>query len=117
MKFLIIGISKTEKNTPNILVAKIEEDIVGFVTFEKAEADYFDTKIKEYGEVIELFVLEKFRKKGIGKKLLTAAEEYFVKIGLNYVELQLSVFNSNAIDFYKYMGYASKQALYFKKIK
>ena len=105
-----------ESDEPNILIATIGKEIVGFITFEIAEADYFDTNIKRYGEAIELFVSEIHRKKGIGKKLLSEAEEYFKSKGIKWVELQVSSFNANAIDMYKHVGYKNRQSLFFKQI-
>ncbi|MFC1627344.1 GNAT family N-acetyltransferase [Patescibacteria group bacterium] len=112
-KYLKIAINK---NNPNILIATINNQIVGFITFEKSSTDYFDTKIKQYGEVIELFVSKEFRKRGIGKKLLTKVEKYFSEKGIEHIEIQCSTFNKDALDFYKNSNYVNRQTLLFKKI-
>lgn len=103
-------------NDPYILIAQVDNKIAGFITFEKGPADYFDTQIKEYGEVIELFVDNQYRKLGIGKKLLAAAEKHFTQRKIKYVKVQSSSFNQNALEFYKHLKYINRQTLLFKKI-
>ena len=105
------------KNRPNILVARKRGKLVGFITYEVTKADYFDTNIEKYGEVIELFVSENYRKKGVGKKLLQGAEAYFRQNGIEWIELQVSTFNRNAISAYKHLDYQNRQSLMFKKLK
>lgn len=106
-----------EKNNPHILVARTDGKIIGFVTFNRQSADYFDTKIQEYGEVIELFIDDGYRNQGIGKRLLQAVENHFSKLRIKYIEIQTSTFNNNAIEFYQHSGYINRQTLLFKKIK
>lgn len=65
------------KNNTFILIAEKENNIFGFITFEKATVDYFDTNIVEYGEVLELFVDLKYRKIGIGEELLLEVGKFF----------------------------------------
>jgi len=101
---------------PNILVAYEEDKMVGFITFETAKADYFDTNITKYGEIFEIFVEEACRNKSFGKNLLKAAEEHFANAGIKYVELQVSTFNNNALEVYKHLGYTDRQTLMFKKL-
>jgi len=72
-----------EKNDPYILVALIGGEFVGFISFEIDEAEYFDTKIKKFGSVLELYVSEKYRRKGIGSKLMKRVENFFKEKGLN----------------------------------
>lgn len=113
-QYLIKSINQKE---PNILVAKIDGELVGFITFEENSESYFDTKINNFGEVIELFVKEDNRSTGIGKKLMEEVEKYFSKKGLKYVKLQSSTYNKLALDFYKRIGYQNRQILLYKKIK
>lgn len=106
-----------KENKPYILVARVNNKIVGFVTFNKETADYFDTRIKEYGEVIELFVESSYRNKGAGKGLMQEVERHLSKLGLTHVKLQSSTFNKSALSFYQRLGYINRQTLLFKKIK
>lgn len=119
------GVSEEEKylekaikyDDPFILVAKKDDDIAGFVTFEEGRADYPDTKIEHYGEVLELFVDKQYRKQGIGKQLLAAAEAHFAQRNVSWIKLQATMYNTPAIQFYERLGYENKQVLMFKKAR
>lgn len=106
-----------KQNKPHILIAKSRGQIIGFITFSSESTSYFDTQIKKFGEVLELFVDEKFHKQGIGKNLLTAAEKHFAKLGLKHIKLECSMFNQSAIQFYQRLGYINRQALLFKQLQ
>lgn len=116
-KFRVYLEGAIKKNEPNILVAKEQDELVGFITFKITNADYLDTNIKRYGEVIELFVSDEHRRKGVGRMLLQTAERYFNEKEVEWVELQVSTFNTNAIDAYEHMGYQNRQTLMFKKLR
>lgn len=105
-----------EEDVPNILVAKEDSKILGFATFEINKAFYFDTKIKEYGEIVELFVREQDRRKGVGKLLVASAERFFKNKGIVYIKIGCSSFNKNGLDFYTSQNYINRQTLFFKKI-
>jgi ribosomal protein S18 acetylase RimI-like enzyme len=105
-----------EKEDPYIQVAVYEGKLVGFITYEVDEADYFDTNIKKFGSVLELYVSDKYRRKGLGTKLMQAAEAFFKGQGLEWVELQCSSFNEMALMFYDKSDFKNRQTLLFKKI-
>jgi len=104
------------KNDPYILVAVQENILVGFITYEKVDAGYFDTNIVEHGDVLELYLDPKYRKTGIGKKLMAEVEKFFKNEGINFMRLQCSTFNKNALGFYKDIGFTNRQSLLYKKI-
>jgi len=103
-------------NDPHILIAEIGSEVVGFITFKEEENSYIDSNIKHFGVIIELFVDEKYRNMGIGTKLMENAEKYFKDMGLKFIEIQLSTFNSNALSFYEDKKYMNRQTFVFKKI-
>lgn len=104
------------KNMPRILVAKENKRLIGFITFEEGKESYFDTAIKNFGIVLELFVLDNYRGKGIGRKLMNEAEQYFVGKGLEFIKVECSTFNLPGLKFYQANGYTNRQSLLFKKI-
>ncbi|MCA9383679.1 GNAT family N-acetyltransferase [Candidatus Dojkabacteria bacterium] len=108
--------SAISAGTPRILVSKKEEHIIGFITFELSNADYFDAAIKQYGSVIELFVHKDYRREGVGKSLMNEVEDYFRQQGISHIELQCSSFNDIALDFYQKSGYKNSQTLLIKKL-
>lgn len=105
-----------EKDTPNILIAKDNDAIAGFITFAIEEHNYIDTHIKQFGEIMEIFVKKEYRKKGIGTKLVKEAERFFVNKGIKYVKISSSSLNDNATKFYKENGYIDRQILYFRRL-
>ncbi|HEX7017853.1 MAG TPA: GNAT family N-acetyltransferase [Patescibacteria group bacterium] len=109
-------INAIENDDPHILIAKEGEDIIGFTTFEEDTEEYFDTEIKKFGTVIELYVKEANRHQGVGKALMQKAEEYFSSKGLSHIKLASSTFNDDALAFYTSLGYVSRQISLFRKI-
>jgi ribosomal protein S18 acetylase RimI-like enzyme len=106
-----------KKNTPRILIAKDDNGtLVGFITYDVSTSDYFDTNIKKYGEIIELFVDPRFRRQKIGTKLMQSVEGEFKKEGVNILKLQVSTFNQTAIALYQTLNYINRQTFMFKKI-
>ena len=101
---------------PRILVAKDDAKIVGFITFKEDEESYFDTQIKKFGVVIELYVSDQSRAQGIGKALMREAENFFASKELTDVKLFCSSFNTNTLNFYSHIGYVQRQSVLFKKI-
>lgn len=105
-----------EHDDPHILVAKQDGIMVGFVTFKGEEAQYFDSNVKKYGTVIELYVAEVARAQGVGKTLMKAAEDFFRSRGLQHLKVCASSFNTNAREFYKHLGYEEKEITFFRKL-
>jgi len=105
------------EDNPHIYVAILEGKVVGFITYELGKADYLDTNIQRYGEVMELFVNENARGKGIGRALLNKVEAELKGQGITWVKLQCSTFNPNALKFYEKQSYKDRQRLLFKEIK
>lgn len=104
-------------DNPHILIAKDNGKIVGFMTMTEGQADYFDTKIEKYGEILELFVSSEARNKGIGRLLIAAAEKYFAEKGIKWVKLYCSSFNSGALALYDKIGFIDRQRVLFKEVK
>ncbi len=105
------------KNGPYILLAEVDNEPVGFVTYEKSHVDYFDTKIVEYGDIIELYVRPEYRKQGIGKQLMEEVERFFRDKGIEYLSLGCSTFNKDALDFYENFGFVNRQSLLYKSLQ
>ena len=55
--------------------------------------------------ITELFVAEKLRGQGYGKKLIDLAKEYTVKNGYRVLMLETQSSNVNAVDFYLHEGF------------
>lgn len=101
----------------NILIAIENDEVIGFVTFEIGQANYPDTNIKTFGEILELYVLDKFRSKGVGRSLLDEAQKELASKGIEWIKLQCSTYNTNALEFYARLGFEDRQRMLFRKIK
>lgn len=105
-----------EKDSPHILIARSNNQIAGYITFEKGHEPYFGTNITDYGEIQELFVKKQFRKSGIGAQLIAAAEKMIKTQGLRYVKVTSSAKNKYATDLYEHIGYTNRQVNLYKSL-
>lgn len=98
-----------------ILVAEIDGRAVGYISFEHYEIVYYESGIN----ITALVVKAEHRKKGIGKLLLDAAEDYARENGLAYVRLNSGSQRVEAHEFYRNNGYDSEkdQKRFVKNLK
>ena len=66
---------------------------------------------EEKGKIILIGVDKDYRNKGIGSKLLKRLLLIFSLKGINEVELEVRVSNSNAIKFYEKRGFKKKERM------
>ena len=90
-------------NEQYIYVAEENEKIVGFITAEifKKKAWY----TVQLGSINNIFVLEEYRNKGIGKALMKTAIDALKEVGITNIQLDTYNKNSNAIKFYEGLGF------------
>ncbi len=91
-----------------ILIAEVDGEVAGFATIlskvrneEPEEGDF------EYGLVSDLMVVERFRKQGLGRELLEAAESYARARDVNWLRIGVLAANQAADRLYSSMGYSS----------
>lgn len=58
-----------------------------------------------YGELSCLYVEQKYKKIGIGGKLLNISVDYMRSVGLNYVILNVLADNTSGVEFYEKRGF------------
>ena len=87
----------------NCYCVKIEEQIIGFIMFQRdflnSSTNFFSESV---GYIRELYVCKEFRKQGYGRLLICFAENYFKQ---NSVFKLILTYEENAIDFYKKLGF------------
>ncbi len=100
------------------LVSESKGMIVGFVLVSIAQvkakkrgAGATESTIESVGHIITIDVLSKWRRDGLGSKLLTQAEEKLREEGCRTVLLETGVDNDSAIRFYKKHGYSVMRTL------
>ena len=89
-----------------ILVAELNEATVGFVTvLAKVKSEEIEDGEIEYGLVSDMVVASKYRKQGIGRKLLEAAELYARSKGVRWLRIGVLAENHSADGLYDSMGF------------
>ncbi len=57
------------------------------------------------GILTELFICSKYRKRGLGRQMLTVVYDYCRSLGIRTIELQVEEHNRGALAFYRRLGF------------
>jgi len=87
-----------KKIVKKVIIFKINSKAVLFLKIHKI----LNTKI---GEILFIHVLEKYQRKGLGKKLILSGIDYLFKKNCKAIEVKLSRENKKAFYFYKSIGF------------
>jgi ribosomal protein S18 acetylase RimI-like enzyme len=68
------------------------------------------------GMVFDISVMEPFRRRGIAKLLIRAAEDYCRQQGMWRIKLEVAANNPKAIDLYKKVGFEPERTLMGKNL-
>ena len=94
----------TNDNKHNVIIGFENEQtrkIIGFVHAELYESLYMDTGLN----ILGLAVDSNFQGQGIGKKLMSAIEDYTLKNNISFIRLNSNVRRVEAHKFYESIGY------------
>lgn len=98
-------IRKLTNDTKHNIIIGFENEqtrkIIGFVHAELYESLYMDTGLN----ILGLAVDSNFQGQGIGKKLMSAIEDYALKNNISYIRLNSNVRRIEAHKFYESIGY------------
>ncbi len=102
---------KSDKD--KIFVATVQNMVVGYVHAN----DYDVIYAPHLKNIMGIAVSSEFKKKGIGKDLLRAIEEWAKETGACGIRLVSGVTRTDAHEFYRHCGYdGCKQQINFKKL-
>lgn len=90
------------------LLAEFERRLVGLVNvavYEAPKVPVFQPRVN--GVVSDLIVTARFRRQGVGRRLLAEAESWVRQRGASSIELVVYEFNEGARRFYEKLGYAT----------
>jgi GNAT superfamily N-acetyltransferase len=87
-----------------IAVAELDEELVGYSFSYVSKKPYF-FKLGKFGFIGDLFVLDQFRGRGIGRLLVNDAHDYFKRKGVEQIELLVATLNVDTIKFWERLGY------------
>lgn len=86
-------------NNEIVYIAVVDDKIIGYLAGSiNIETSYVT---KSLAEVENMFILEDYRKYGIGTKLMNAFKKYCANEGIQEIKVTASAKNKNAINFYK----------------
>lgn len=91
-----------EDPNSDILIAKINDEIVGFAVMERMESPPFKSMTQRvYAYMNDFGVKSGFQRRGIGRLLFEACIEWSKNMGASSLELNVWEFNEKAISFYE----------------
>lgn len=98
-------LKRLKEKQGTIFVAEEDGQVIGMVSVivEEEESPY--AKVKDWGYIPDLVVLESHRNKGVGELLLEAAEKFIKERGFKGISLDVMIKNNRAVDFYRRHGY------------
>ena len=90
----------------NTIVILDNEKIVGYLSYviKKRHTGKLD--------VDQLVILEEYRGKGLGKKLMEEAKQIAKENECDRIELNCWLFNENALNMYEHIGYIRQRIIY-----
>lgn len=112
-------LERVEKDQGKILLAELNKKPVGMIAGairEQTPAEQLEKVYAKRGRILELFVEEKARKLGVGKRLMESMEEYLASQGCTVIRIEVFAANQNARDFYDSLGYNDRVVDMMKKI-
>lgn len=121
--FAELAIEETLKNVAKyqgkIWLACDEEQTVGYVIgviWEQSEETNLEIGPHKLGEVLQLYIQEKYRGKGIGTKLLQMIESYFKENNCDSIWIEVFAPNYPAHNLYKKFGLIDREISMLKNI-
>lgn len=94
-----------ERTADKILVAAIDDTIVGYVHASDYECTYSDS----LKNIMAIAVDETYRNRGIGKSLLSAVEQWAKECNCSGVRLVSGIERATAHAFYESCGYVNRK--------
>lgn len=99
-----------------ILVAKIDDKIVGYIIFNIREKEIPSMRYRKQLNIEAMCVDENHRGKGIGTQLLKCVKEFAIENNCTDLYLTVNEENKNAIKTYEKFGMKVKNIAYSMKI-
>ena len=110
-------LNKCEKHDGQILLSEIDEEIAGYVTIlAKVSSGQLDDGDLEYSLIDDLMVKEQFRRYGVGKKLVEAAELFAKSKNARWMRLSVLASNTLARKLYASSGFSELSIDYEKSL-
>jgi len=118
-KMAILDLAEVHKTNGKCYLAVENDRAIGLIMGtirQYDEQDYLDYKCPRSGEITELIVSKNTRSNGVGQQLMDMMEEYFEKIGCEYILVDVFAYNEIGKKFYNKNKYHSRMETLIKKI-
>lgn len=100
-----VRLANLDNDRECVFVADKDNKVIGFIHVEKYDILYAASMVN----VLGLAVSDEFRKQGIGKKLLSKAEEWAKCKGIAMMRLNSGITRKDAHEFYRNMGFDNEK--------
>jgi len=98
-----------------IFIAEENSKIIGYLlVFKINRAEMF--KVKKVGLIADVFIEERYRRMGVGKKLIKECFRWLKDGGINFVEINVEASNKQAMNFWDKEGFKDVSIERYKKI-
>lgn len=95
--------SVIDSHTEDIYIAVDNHAVIGLIHISEEKTPPYDCFVQHrFAEVVDLFVKDNFRGKGVGAQLLEAAKQWAKSRKLDYLELNVLAENEIGIGFYNH---------------
>lgn len=92
-----------DEGKDGMFVWEIAGEVVGWSWLKAHENEFFKEGV--YGEIKEIYVVPKFRRKGIGETMMIHVHNWFKEKGVNTVRVETAASNKTAMVFYRKIGF------------
>ncbi|MCL1858993.1 MAG: GNAT family N-acetyltransferase [Oscillospiraceae bacterium] len=97
-----------------VFIAAVNDMVVGFICGIFWQSICYAEGFQ--GIIMELFVNEKYRRKGLATKLVQALEKEFVNLNVSEVTLVTPITNTIGRYFYENCGYSDEKEMKYRKL-
>jgi len=106
--------SRIDDRNFKILICEVENVVIGYVMGWILERPPIYLKRKT-GYLSNIFVDERFRDKGVGKKLYYNMEKWFIENSVDFVEISADSRNTSTINKFRKYGFKDLSITFYKK--
>jgi ribosomal protein S18 acetylase RimI-like enzyme len=92
-----------DEGKDGMFVWEIADEVVGWSWLKVHENEFFKEGV--YGEINEIYVVPRLRRKGVGNTMMIHAHNWFKEKGVNTIRVETAASNKAAITFYKKFGF------------
>ncbi|KUO86871.1 MAG: GNAT family N-acetyltransferase [Thermoproteus sp.] len=106
--------SKISSPSSVVLVAEVDGRAVGVIVGDVEDRRFYEPRMA--GIIREFYVLPEFRRKGLGKRMMSEAMDALRRKGAQMIMADFPALNEIAIEFYKKMNFRPIESIYAKEV-